>query len=324
MSTKAVALLVCLCYDFVTIQIMNKRVNVNPTIINGTEISRVIREEITTEVATLKSDHDLVPGLAVVLVGDDPASAVYVRNKGRACDEVGIYSETINLPSTITQYELLSKISDLNQDTRFHGVLVQLPLPTHISQRSIILSLDPRKDVDGLHPINVGRLVEGSPNFIPCTPAGIQQLLIRSGQDPAGKHLVVCGRSDIVGKPIAIMMMQKQEGANATVTICHTGTKNLGDITRSADILVAAIGSPGSITADMVKDGVVVIDVGINRIEDPSRRNGYRLVGDVDFEEVSKKSMAITPVPGGVGPMTIAMLLTNTVKAARLTLETSD
>lgn len=307
-----------------TIQITNKRVNVNHTIINGTEISRVIREEITTEVATLKSDHDLIPGLAVVLVGDDPASAVYVRNKGRACDEVGIYSETINLPSTIPQSELLSKISDLNQDTRFHGVLVQLPLPTHISQRSIILSLDPRKDVDGLHPINVGRLVEGNPNFIPCTPAGIQQLLIRSGQDPAGKHLVVCGRSDIVGKPIAIMMMQKQEGANATVTICHTGTKNLEDITRSADILVAAIGRPGSITSDMVKDGVVVIDVGINRIEDPSRRNGYRLIGDVDFEEVSKKSMAITPVPGGVGPMTIAMLLTNTVKAARLTLETSD
>ncbi len=296
----------------------------NPTIINGTEISRIIREEIATEVAVLKSDHNLIPGLAVVLVGDDPASAVYVRNKGRACDEVGIYSETINLPSTTTQSELLNKISDLNQDPRFHGVLVQLPLPTHISQRSIILSLDPRKDVDGLHPINVGRLVEGNPNFIPCTPAGIQQLLMRSGQDPAGKHLVVCGRSDIVGKPIAIMMMQKQEGANATVTICHTGTKNLGDITRSADILVAAIGRPRSITADMVTDGVVVIDVGINRVEDSSKRSGYRLVGDVDFEEVSKKSMAITPVPGGVGPMTIAMLLTNTVKAARLTLETSN
>jgi methylenetetrahydrofolate dehydrogenase (NADP+)/methenyltetrahydrofolate cyclohydrolase len=297
---------------------------VNPTIINGTEISRIIREEIATEVAVLKSDHNLIPGLAVVLVGDDPASAVYVRNKGRACEEVGIYSETINLPSTTTQSELLNKISDLNQDPRFHGVLVQLPLPTHISQRSIILSLDPKKDVDGLHPINVGRLVEGNPNFIPCTPAGIQQLLMRSGQDPAGKHLVVCGRSDIVGKPIAIMMMQKQEGANATVTICHTGTKNLGDITRSADILVAAIGRPRSITADMVTDGVVVIDVGINRVEDSSRRSGYRLVGDVDFEEVSKKSMAITPVPGGVGPMTIAMLLTNTVKAARLTLETSN
>lgn len=296
----------------------------NPTIINGTEISRIIREEIATEVAVLKSDHNLIPGLAVVLVGDDPASAVYVRNKGRACEEVGIYSETINLPSTTTQSELLNRISDLNQDPRFHGVLVQLPLPTHISQRSIILSLDPRKDVDGLHPINVGRLVEGNPNFIPCTPAGIQQLLIRSGQDPAGKHLVVCGRSDIVGKPIAIMMMQKQEGANATVTICHTGTNNLGDITRSADILVAAIGRPRSITADMVTDGVVVIDVGINRVEDSSRRSGYRLVGDVDFEEVSKKSMAITPVPGGVGPMTIAMLLTNTVKAARLTLETSN
>lgn len=296
----------------------------NPTIINGTEISRIIREEIATEVAVLKSDHNLIPGLAVVLVGDDPASAVYVRNKGRACDEVGIYSETINLPSTTTQSELLNKISDLNQDPRFHGVLVQLPLPTHISQRSIILSLDPRKDVDGLHPINVGRLVEGNPNFIPCTPAGIQQLLMRSGQDPAGKHLVVCGRSDIVGKPIAIMMMQKQEGANATVTICHTGTKNLGDITRSADILVAAIGRPRSITADMVTDGVVVIDVGINRVEDSSKRSGYRLVGDVDFEEVSRKSMAITPVPGGVGPMTIAMLLTNTVKAARLTLETSN
>ena len=296
----------------------------NPTIINGTEISRIIREEIATEVAVLKSDHNLIPGLAVVLVGDDPASAVYVRNKGRACEEVGIYSETINLPSTTTQSELLNKISDLNQDPRFHGVLVQLPLPTHISQRSIILSLDPKKDVDGLHPINVGRLVEGNPNFIPCTPAGIQQLLMRSGQDPAGKHLVVCGRSDIVGKPIAIMMMQKQEGANATVTICHTGTKNLGDITRSADILVAAIGRPRSITADMVTDGVVVIDVGINRVEDSSRRSGYRLVGDVDFEEVSKKSMAITPVPGGVGPMTIAMLLTNTVKAARLTLETSN
>ena len=296
----------------------------NPTIINGTEISQIIRGEIANEVATLKSSHDLIPGLAVILVGDDPASAVYVRNKGRACAEVGIYSETITLSSTITQPELLGKISDLNQDPRFHGVLVQLPLPTHISQRSAILSLDPRKDVDGLHPINVGRLVEGSPDFIPCTPAGIQQLLIRSGQNPAGKHLVVCGRSDIVGKPIAIMMMQKQEGANATVTVCHTGTKNLGEITRSADILVAAMGRPAAITADMVTDGVVVIDVGINRIEDSSRRNGYRLVGDVDFEEVSRKSLAITPVPGGVGPMTIAMLLTNTVKAARLSLEASN
>jgi methylenetetrahydrofolate dehydrogenase (NADP+)/methenyltetrahydrofolate cyclohydrolase len=253
-------------------------------------------------------------------VGDDPASGIYVRNKRRACAEVGMFSESFELPATAAETEVLNLIARLNRDRRFHGILVQLPLPAGISQQAVIESLRPEKDVDGIHPFNMGRLVQGRPDFVPGTPAGIQQLLLRNGYDPAGRNVVICGRSDIVGKPLAILLMQRQTGANATVTVCHTRTRNLADLTRQADILVAAMGRPRAITADMVKEGAVVIDVGINRVEDPSRKLGYHLEGDVDFETVSEKAAAITPVPGGVGPMTVAMLLVNTLKAARISI----
>ncbi len=287
-------------------------------IIDGNKTAQDVRSEAALGVADLQAKHGIVPGLAVVLVGDDPASAVYVRNKGRACEEVGILSETIRLPGQVTQEDLLGKVMELNDDPRVHGILVQLPLPPHLDERAIILALDPDKDVDGLHPVNMGRLMQGEPVFVPCTPGGIQQLLLRSGHSPEGKHLVVCGRSDIVGKPIAMLMMQKREGANATVTVCHTGTRDLPEVTRTADILVAAMGRARAVTADMVREGAVVIDVGINRVEDSTRQRGYRMEGDVDFQGVSEKAAAITPVPGGVGPMTVAMLLLNTLKAARL------
>ena len=287
-------------------------------IIDGNKTAQDVRSEAALGVADLQAKHGIVPGLAVILVGDDPASAVYVRNKGRACEEVGILSETIRLPGQVTQEDLLGKVMELNDDPRVHGILVQLPLPPHLDERAIILALDPDKDVDGLHPVNMGRLMQGEPVFVPCTPGGIQQLLLRSGHSPEGKHLVVCGRSDIVGKPIAMLMMQKREGANATVTVCHTGTRDLPEVTRTADILVAAMGRARAVTADMVREGAVVIDVGINRVEDSTRQRGYRMEGDVDFQGVSEKAAAITPVPGGVGPMTVAMLLLNTLKAARL------
>lgn len=274
-------------------------------------------------VAEMQQKHGITPGLAAVLVGDDPASAIYVRNKRRACDEVGMVSNTILLPADSTNEQVLAQVQALNNDPRFHGILVQLPLPVQVDERLIMESLDPSKDVDGLHPFNVGKLVQGRADFVPGTPAGIQQILLRSGHDPAGANVVVCGRSDIVGKPMAILLMQRADGANATVTICHTRTKNMADITRQADILVSAIGSPNVITADMVKEGAVVIDVGINRVDDDSRKSGYRLVGDVNFEAVSEKASAITPVPGGVGPMTIAMLLVNTLTATRLSIHRS-
>jgi len=274
-------------------------------------------------IAEMQQKHGITPGLAAVLVGDDPASAIYVRNKRRACDEVGMVSNTILLPSDSTNEQVLAQVQALNNDPRFHGILVQLPLPVQVDERLIMESLDPSKDVDGLHPFNVGKLVQGRADFVPGTPAGIQQILLRSGHDPAGANVVVCGRSDIVGKPMAILLMQRADGANATVTICHTRTKNMADITRQADILVSAIGSPNVITADMVKEGAVVIDVGINRVDDDSRKSGYRLVGDVNFEAVSEKASAITPVPGGVGPMTIAMLLVNTLTATRLSIHRS-
>ncbi|MBI2856484.1 MAG: bifunctional 5,10-methylenetetrahydrofolate dehydrogenase/5,10-methenyltetrahydrofolate cyclohydrolase, partial [Chloroflexi bacterium] len=251
-------------------------------------------------------------------VGDDPASAIYVRNKQRACQEVGILSETFKLPSDITQGELIERVKDVNQDDRYHGILVQLPLPPQVDERAVVLAMDPDKDVDGLHPLNLGRLVQGEPMFIPGTPAGIQELLRRTGHHTEGKHMVICGRSNIVGKPAAILLMQKKEWANATVTVCHTATRDLAGITRTADILIAAMGQANAITADMVAEGVVVIDVGMNRVPDAGRRQGYRLVGDVDFEAVSQKAVAITPVPGGVGPMTVAMLLVNTLRSAWL------
>ncbi|MBI2304683.1 MAG: bifunctional methylenetetrahydrofolate dehydrogenase/methenyltetrahydrofolate cyclohydrolase FolD [Chloroflexi bacterium] len=285
-------------------------------IIDGNKISEAIRQEVKSQVEELKEKRGITPGLAVVLVGENPASVVYVRNKGRACQEVGMYTETIRLPAEISEAELLSTVAQLNNDLKFHGILVQFPLPRHIDEGKVINAVNPNKDVDCFHPINVGKILVGEPRFLPCTPAGVQQLLIRGGYDPGGKHVVICGRSNIVGKPLLAMLVQKRAGANATVTVCHTGTNDLAYHTRQADILVAAAGSPRVITADMVREGVVIIDVGINRVEDPSTKSGYRLVGDVDFDGVKEKAEAITPVPGGVGPMTIAMLLSNTVKAA--------
>jgi len=292
-------------------------------ILDGKALAEEIRGEVATGVAEMQQKHGVTPGLAAVLVGDDPASALYVRNKRRACDEVGMVSETILLPADSANQQVLVQVQALNNDPRFHGILVQLPLPPQVDERLIMESLDPSKDVDGLHPFNVGKLVQGRADFVPGTPAGIQQILLRNGHDPAGANVVVCGRSDIVGKPMAILLMQRADGANATVTVCHTRTKNMAEITRQADILVAGIGSPNVITADMVKEGAVVIDVGINRIDDASRKSGYRLVGDVDFAAVSEKASAITPVPGGVGPMTIAMLLVNTLTATRLSIHGS-
>ncbi len=289
-------------------------------ILDGQALAKEIRGEVAAGVAEMQQRHGVTPGLAAVLVGDDPASAIYVRNKRRACDEVGMVSDTLLLPAGSTNQQVLDCVEKLNKDPRFHGILVQLPLPSQIDERLIIESLDPAKDVDGMHPFNVGKLVQGRPDFVPGTPAGIQQILVRNGHDPAGANVVICGRSEIVGKPLALLLMQRADGANATVTVCHTRTKNLAEITRRADILVAAMGRPKAITADMVKEGAVVIDVGINRVEDPSRKRGYRLEGDVDFEAVSEKAAAITPVPGGVGPMTIAMLLVNTITATRISI----
>ena len=293
-------------------------------ILDGKALAEEIRGEVAIGVAEMKQNHGVPPGLAAVLVGDDPASAIYVRNKRRACDEVGMISDTIMLPADTTTEQVLNIVQQLNDDPRFHGILVQLPLPDQVDELAVIESINPDKDVDGLHPFNVGKLVQGRADFIPGTPFGIQQILMRNGHDPAGANVVVCGRSDIVGKPMALLLMQRGEGANATVTVCHTRTKNMAEITRQADILIAAIGRPNVITADMVKVGAVVIDVGINRVDDASRRRGYRLVGDVDFVAVSEKAAAITPVPGGVGPMTIAMLLVNTLTATRLIIHEKD
>jgi methylenetetrahydrofolate dehydrogenase (NADP+)/methenyltetrahydrofolate cyclohydrolase len=286
-------------------------------ILDGTALAKEVRGEVAEGVEEVRRMHQVTPGLAAVLVGDDPASAVYVRNKRRACAEAGMFSETLELPASTPESDLLGLIGQLNRDERFHGILVQLPLPHHINQQTVIEAVETAKDVDGIHPFNLGKLVQGRPDFVPSTVAGIQQLLLRNGYDPAGRSVVICGRSEIVGKPLAILLMQRKAGANATVTVCHTWTKDLSSVTRQADILVAAVGKPKVITADMVKEGAVVIDVGINRVKDPTRKRGYRLVGDVDFEAVSEKAEAITPVPGGVGPMTIAMLLVNTLTAAR-------
>ena len=286
-------------------------------IINGDEIAKEIRKEIKAEVAQLKA-KGVEPGLVVIIVGEDPASQVYVRKKGEACNEMGICSETIRLPERTTEEELLKLVDKYNKDPKWDGLLVQVPLPKHISEEKVLLRIDPGKDVDGFHPMNVGKMVAGVDCYLPCTPHGCQELLMRSGNDPAGKHVVVLGRSNIVGKPVSCILVQKAKGADATVTICHSRTKNIPELTRQADILIAAIGKPKFVTADMVKPGVVVIDVGVNRIPDPSKKSGTRLVGDVDFENVSKKAKAITPVPGGVGPMTITMLMKNTVQAAKV------
>jgi len=283
-------------------------------IISGKEIAGKIREELKERVRKLE-EKGITPGLVMVRVGEDPASVSYVSGKSKASEQLGIYSETVLFPEQTGEEELLAKVEELNGDPKFHGILVQLPLPKHIDSDKVLNTIDPRKDVDGFHPINVGKLLIGEPYFMPCTPHGVQELLIRSGNSPEGKHVVICGRSNIVGKPVMAILIQKSKGANATVTMVHTGTRDMASITRQADILIAAIGRPKAITADMVKEGVVVIDVGINQVG--TTPEGKRiLVGDVDFEAIKEKAKAITPVPGGVGPMTVTMLMVNTVKAA--------
>jgi len=286
-------------------------------IISGSEVAKEIREELKQEIAELKEKHSLVPGLATVLVGEDPASQVYVGAKEKTSKALGIYSERHDLPAETSKEELLALIDKLNKDPKIHGILVQLPLPKHIDATEVLYAVDPKKDVDGFHPVNVGKLMIGEPDYIPCTPHGIQQLLIRSGAKIEGAEVVVVGRSNIVGKPIANILLQKQEGANATVTICHTRSRDMAFHTKRADILIVAAGRPKAITADMVKKGVVVIDVGVNRIGKTAEGKAI-LCGDVDFDAVKEKAKAITPVPGGVGPMTITMLMLNTLRAAKL------
>ncbi len=286
-------------------------------LIKGAEIAAQIREELKKEIAGLKAKHNVVPGLVTVLVGADPASQVYVGQKEKTSKELGIYSERYDLPAETTQKELIALIKKLNKDPKINGILVQLPLPKHLNEEEVLFTIDPKKDVDGFHPVNVGKLMIGEPDFLPCTPAGIQQLLIRTGVKIEGAEVVVVGRSNIVGKPIANILLQKAPGANATVTICHTGTRDISFHTKRADILIVAAGKPKAVTGDMVKEGVVVIDVGVNEIGKTA--DGKRiLVGDVDFDTVKEKAKAITPVPGGVGPMTITMLMLNTVKAAKV------
>jgi methylenetetrahydrofolate dehydrogenase (NADP+)/methenyltetrahydrofolate cyclohydrolase len=285
-------------------------------IIDGKQVAADMRAELKTEVARLKT-KGIVPGLGVVLVGQDPASQSYVTAKETACEEIGIYSDDNRLPAQTSQKDLLALIGRMNNDTKINGILVQLPLPEHLDESEVLLAINPDKDVDGFHPTNVGKMVAGQKAFMPCTPHGVIQLLLRNGVKIEGAHVVIVGRSNIVGKPLANMLIQKSPTGNATVTVCHTRTKDLAYHTRQADVVVAAAGKPGTITADMVKDGVVVIDVGVNRIEDKTKKSGFRLVGDVDFENVKNKASLITPVPGGVGPMTITMLLYNTVESAK-------
>jgi len=286
-------------------------------IISGTEVAKQIRAELKQEIADLKEKHNLVPGLATVLVGEDPASQVYVGQKEKTSENLGVYSERHDLPADTSQADLLKLIDKLNKDARIHGILVQLPLPKHLNEEEVLYAIDPKKDVDGFHPVNVGKLMIGEPDYLPCTPHGIQQLLIRSGIQIEGAEVVVVGRSNIVGKPIANILLQKKEGANATVTVCHTRTKDMAFHTKRADILIVAAGKAKAVTADMVKDGVVVIDVGVNQIG--TTADGKRILsGDVDFDGVKEKAKAITPVPGGVGPMTITMLMMNTVRAAKV------
>jgi methylenetetrahydrofolate dehydrogenase (NADP+)/methenyltetrahydrofolate cyclohydrolase len=289
-------------------------------VISGTEVAKEIRTELKERVSKLK-EQGITPGLVMIRVGEDPASISYVSGKEKAAEEIGVWSQTIVLPESASEKELLSKVEEMNKAEHVDGILVQLPLPKHINADKVLTLIDPAKDVDGFHPINVGKMLIGDPYFMPCTPHGAVELMIRSGNPPEGKHVVICGRSNIVGKPLMAMLVQKNKRANATVTVVHTGTKNMTEITRQADILVAAMGSPEVIKADMVKEGVVVIDVGVNRVGwKPSKKDPNKQVpdlrGDVEFEKVKEKASAITPVPGGVGPMTITMLMVNTVVAA--------
>jgi len=286
-------------------------------LINGNEIAQQIREELKQETSRLKEKFNVVPGLVTILVGENPASVSYVTAKQKTSKELGFYSIQDSQPATIQEEELLKLIDRYNKDPKIHGILVQLPLPKTINETKILYAIDPKKDVDGFHPVNVGKLMIGEADYLPCTPAGIQQLLIRTGAKIDGAEVVVVGRSNIVGKPIANILLQKQKGANATVTICHTGSKDMAFHTKRADILIVAAGKPKAITADMVKEGAVVIDVGVNRIG-MTPEGKAKLCGDVDFDGIKEKAGAITPVPGGVGPMTITMLMMNTVKAAKL------
>ena len=289
-------------------------------LIDGREIAEKVYVDLRSEIADLKK-RGVTPGLAVVLVGDNPASRAYVRSKDKMCRELGLHSVKLELPATTTQAELLAQIEKLNRDPAIHGILVQSPPPEQIDEAAIVRALDPRKDVDGFHPVNVAKLAAGDPTgFVPCTPLGVQRLLIESKIEITGAHVVVLGRSMIVGKPVALLLMQKGKNADATVTVVHSRSRNLKKITRTADILIAAMGQPNFVRAEHVRDGAVIIDVGINRVEDATNERGYRLVGDVAFDEVAPKASAITPVPGGVGPMTIAMLMANTVKASRQSL----
>jgi methylenetetrahydrofolate dehydrogenase (NADP+)/methenyltetrahydrofolate cyclohydrolase len=285
-------------------------------IIDGKLIASKIREDLKSEVEKLKNGG-ITPGLAVILVGADPASMSYVTAKEKACNNLGIYSENIKLPAETTEEELLSLVEEMNSNPKIDGILVQLPLPKHIDTDKIIMSISPSKDVDGFHPVSIGKMLMGKDTFLPCTPHGIIKLLLHSNVKVEGANVVVVGRSNIVGKPVANLLLAKSEGGNATVTVCHSRTKNMAEITRRADILIAAIGKPEFITADMIKDGAVVIDVGVNRVDDSTKKRGYRLVGDVEFETASEKASKITPVPGGVGPMTITMLMYNTVNSAK-------
>jgi methylenetetrahydrofolate dehydrogenase (NADP+)/methenyltetrahydrofolate cyclohydrolase len=286
-------------------------------LINGNEIAKIIRDELKQETEQLKETTGTVPGLVTILVGENPASISYVTAKQKTSKELGFFSIQDNQPADIKEADLLKLIDKYNNDPKIHGILVQLPLPKHINETAVLYAIDPKKDVDGFHPVNVGKLMIGEAEYLPCTPAGIQQLLIRTGVKTDGAEVVVVGRSNIVGKPIANILLQKQKGANATVTICHTGSRDIAFHTRRADILIVAAGKPNAVTADMVKEGAVVIDVGVNRIG-MTAEGKAKLCGDVDFEAVKEKAGAITPVPGGVGPMTITMLMMNTVKAAKL------
>lgn len=284
-------------------------------LIDGTKLSEEIKSELAEKIKKLAEKGEKVPGLVTILVGENPASQSYVNSKGKACQKLGMLSKTERLPETISQDELLSVIDKYNKDSNYHGILVQLPLPSHINEDAVVEAISPEKDVDGFHPVSVGNLVIGKDTFYPCTPYGIIEMLKRYKIETSGKHAVVVGRSNIVGKPVSIMLLQKKEGANCVVTVCHSAAKDLKQFTLQADILIAAIGKPDFITKDMVREGAVVIDVGINRIIDKNSNKGYKIVGDVDFENVAPKTSYITPVPGGVGKMTIAMLLVNTLKA---------
>ena len=287
-------------------------------IIDGNKIASKIHEEVRVGVRDFRASHGSVPGLAVVLIGDDPASHSYVKGKEAACAKVGIVTETIRRETSIAQAELLDILNDLNSDPKVSGILVQLPLPKHLDEDAVIEALNPMKDVDGLHPVNAGLLMLGQPRFAPATPLGVQRMLVEENVDLNGAKVVIVGRSKLVGMPLMALLLQKGIGANSTVTVCHTGTKDIGNETRQADVLIAAAGYPGAVTADMVKRGAVVIDVGVSRVEDSTKKLGYSLTGDVEFSGASEVASAITPVPGGVGPMTISMLLVNVLQAANL------